>query len=199
MGKKGKLDNGQSQAFEIIVGSFVMTFYNDKTCRDFTMGEDLERYESEKRKLEKLIDFRRRRSHQLIALMHGPGGSGKSWVIDLVMLYAREYCSFLENFRFDKRTIVITAMTGCAATLLNGETTHGALKLNSNKVDAKDEEEWKNTRLVIVDEVSFGGKDDIIKIDKKLQALLCEKSKSFGVSFIIYGAILILMDSKIVN
>ena len=113
--------------------------------------------------------------------MHGPGGAGKSWVIELIMLYASEYCSFLDNFAFDKRTIVITAMTGCAATLLNGETAHGAFKLNSKKVDAKDEQEWKNTRLAIVDEISFAGKEEVSLLDKKLQLLKGSKER-FGVS-----------------
>ena len=181
-GKKGQLDQGQRQAFEIMTSTFVLTFYNDKSCLDYSDPTNLIKFESERKKLEKLADCRARKSNQLVALMHGPGGAGKSWVIDLVLLYANEYCSFLENFEFDKRTIVVTAMTGCAATLLNGETAHGALKLNSKKVDAKDEQEWKNTRLVIVDEISFASKEEIINMHRKLQLLKANRSHNFGVS-----------------
>ena len=67
-------------------------------------------------------------------------------------------------------------MTGCAATLLNGETTHGAFKLNTSKIDAKDEQEWKNTRLAIIDEVSFASKEDIILMNQKLQRLKANTS-----------------------
>ena len=180
-GEKSKLDPGQRQAFEIITASFVLTFFRDKSCLDYTDANNLEDFEKETKKLEKLADFcGGRRSNQLVALMHGPGGAGKSWVIELVMLYASEYCSFMDDYVFDKRTIVITAMTGCEATLLNGETAHGAFKLNSKKVDAKDEQEWKNTRVAIIDEISFSSKEEVTLLDQKLQLLKGNKER-FGV------------------
>ena len=170
-GREGKFDDGQQQAFEIMTAMFVLlTFYNEKGSLDYSNPQDLLIFERERKKLIKLADWRKRKSNQLIALMHGPGGAGKSWVVDLVLLYAKEYCSFLDNFDFDKRTILVTAMTGCATTLLNGETTYGAFKLNTSKiVDAKDEQEWKNTRLAIIDEVSLASKEDIILMNQKLQ------------------------------
>ena len=69
-------------------------------------------------------------SHQLILFLHGPGGSGKSTVIDLVLSYAENYCKMYENFAFTSRTIVITGLLGVTATLILGETTHSALYLN---------------------------------------------------------------------
>ena len=63
-------------------------------------------------------------SNQLILFLHGPGGSGKSTIIDLVLAYAEEYCKMYEDFAFTSRTIVITALSGVAATLILGETTH---------------------------------------------------------------------------
>ena len=60
---------------------------------------------------------------QLIALLHGPGGSGKSTVINMVTAYAQSFCASIGH-PFTNRTIVITAMSGVAATLLHGETTH---------------------------------------------------------------------------
>ena len=188
-GMKANLDSGQRQAFEIITASFILTFFNDHRCLlDYTDDDQaVSHFETEKKKLEKLADSTRsvRKGNQLIALMHGPGGAGKSWVIDLVQLYAKEYCSFLDNFEYDKRTIVITAMTGCAATLLNGETAHGAFKLNSKKVDAQEEQEWKNTRLVFVDEVSFSSKEEVIQMNNKLQLFKGDRSNAFGVSVIL--------------
>jgi ribose 1,5-bisphosphokinase PhnN len=70
----------------------------------------------------------------LLCFLHGPGGCGKSTVIDLVIEYAREYCGYFSNYEFTKRTIVVTAMTGVAATILLGETTHSALYLNQKKI-----------------------------------------------------------------
>ena len=66
-------------------------------------------------------------TEQLICCLHGPAGSGKSTVIEQVLLYAQEYCSYLPNVMFCHKTIVVTAITGVTATLISGETMHGAL------------------------------------------------------------------------
>ena len=103
--------------------------------------------------------------------MHGPGGSGKSWVIDLIMLYAKEYSDLIPNFVFHKRTIIVTAMTGSAATLINGETAHQVLQIYRRKIDITDVEEFQETRLIIIDEISFASMEEVHKINFKLQAL----------------------------
>ena len=54
---------------------------------------------------------------QLIALLHGPGGSGKSMVINAVQTYAKSYCESIGH-QFTNHTIIVTAMSGVAATLL---------------------------------------------------------------------------------
>ena len=53
-------------------------------------------------------------------------------MIELVLPYAQEYCSYLPNIVFCHNTIVVTAMIGVAAILICGETMHGALFLNQN-------------------------------------------------------------------
>ena len=60
---------------------------------------------------------------QLICCLHSAAGCRKSTVIELVMEYAREYCSFLPHVTFIARMIVVTAMTGVSATIILGETT----------------------------------------------------------------------------
>jgi hypothetical protein len=71
--------------------------------------------------------------------------------------YAKEYCGFLEVMPFTSRTIVVTAMSGIAATLLLGETTHSALGLNQNEIRREQvmDTAREETRLVIIDEISF--------------------------------------------
>jgi ribose 1,5-bisphosphokinase PhnN len=66
---------------------------------------------------------------QLVLLMLGPGGSGKSTVINSIIAYVREYCDQFGH-PFTHRTIVVTAMSGVAATLKHGQTTHSAVGLN---------------------------------------------------------------------
>jgi ATP:corrinoid adenosyltransferase len=60
--------------------------------------------------------------------------------------------------------IVVTALTGVTATLINSET--------SEHID-----EWQKAHLLIIDEISFTSLDILIKLNTKLQALK-EKNRS---------------------
>jgi hypothetical protein len=176
--KKAGLDRGQRRAFEIITATFILTFFSDAASEELppaaTRGEGLRHpFIREKKLLERLADVRKRGRNQLICLLHGPGGSGKTAVIDLLMEYAREYCSYIDNFEFTSRTIVVTAMTGVAATILLGETTHSAAYLNQKRpIDAEQVELWASARMIIIDEISFASKDDFIELHRKLRELM---------------------------
>jgi hypothetical protein len=122
---------------------------------------------------------------QLIMFMAGAGGSGKTRVINAVMAYAKGFCKEV-NYMFDKRMIVITALTGVAATLINGETTHSAAKLNYKNITQEHIEEWKHSRLVIIDEISFASSDILIKLNTKLQALKDADGSKYGNIHIIF-------------
>ena len=173
--KKARLDRRQRRAFEIIAGSFVLTFFTEASQDDsFGRGfrSRFQSFFSEKIRLERLVEQNKRGDSQLICLLHGPGGSGKTTVIDLVVEYAREYCDYMEDFQFTSRTIVVTAMTGVAATILLGETTHSAVYLNQKKpLEAEQIECWSETRLLIIDEISFADKGDFVKLHQNLRRL----------------------------
>jgi hypothetical protein len=83
--------------------------------------------------LKQLADVGKRQSDPLICLLHGPGDSGKTARIDLLIEYPHEYGSYLDNFEFPSRIFVVTAMTGVAATILMGETTHSPAYLNQKR------------------------------------------------------------------
>ena len=68
----------------------------------------------------------------MIAFLSGTGGSGKSHVISMVVKYAKGFTTALEA-PFTKRTIVVTAMTGVAATSIRGETIHSAAMFLNEK------------------------------------------------------------------
>ena len=165
-----KLDAGQKRAFEVVAGSFVLTFHSGAPSH--TLHGDRSAslaFSREKRKLELLVDKERRGSDQLTCLLHGPGGCGKTTVIDLLMEHAREHCSYIDGHSFTPRTIVVTAMSGVAATLLFGETTHSALHLNErSRLQAEEIEPWEDTRLLIIDEISFARAKDFAKIHQNL-------------------------------
>ena len=185
--KKAKLDRGQRRAFEIFVGTFVLSFFRDATIKGEGQ-QNRSRFLKEKKRLETLVERKKRHSDQLICLLHGPGGSGKTTVIDLVMEYAREYCSFMENYKFTSRTIVVTAMTGVAATLLLGETTHSAVYLNQKRrMEPEQVEAWEDTRLLIIDEISFASKEDFAKLHCQLRKLKDRIHKPYGGLDIIFA------------
>jgi hypothetical protein len=76
--------------------------------------------------------------------------------------------------------IVVTALTGVAATLINGETIHSAAKFYNKKISAEHINEWKNTRLVIVDEISFATSADLQKLNEKLGLLKEARRQKYG-------------------
>ena len=162
-----KLDRLQRRAFEIIVCAFILTFFN--TSIDDGSDEDVDqkirREHREYRKI--LLELIDTPDGQLILLLLGPGGSGKTTVINLVVAYAREYCDFLKH-PFTSRTIVITAMSGVAATWIHGETAHKAIGMNRGSIPGDMIQDWSDTRLVFVDEISFGGNEDLEKIQRNL-------------------------------
>ena len=93
-------------------------------------------------------------------------------MIELVLLYAQEYCLYLPNVMFSRNTIVVTAMTGVTATLICGETTHGALFLNKKyKIEPEQIELWADTHLLIIDEISFAMKSNFEMMHKQLGRL----------------------------
>ena len=117
--------------------------------------------------------------------LDGPGGSGKSTVINLVMIYAQQFCELLEH-PFTKNTIVITAMSGVAATLLHGQTTHSSCCLY-RKPSTEDMNAWRDTRMLVIDEISFGSKEDFENLDKKLRFLKHNFDARYGGIHIIFA------------
>ena len=119
----------------------------------------------------------------------GPGGSGKSALIKHIYEHA------LQN----ERNIQVTAMTGCAAVLLNckAKTVHSwahiglgnklfeeiTYKINKNK---KAKAMWKNTDILVIDEVSMLS----LKLFELLNAIgkkIRQNSRPFGGIQIIFS------------
>jgi PIF1-like helicase/Helitron helicase-like domain at N-terminus len=174
------LDQTQQRAFEIIVGSFILSIYDTAHSSSDSRSNI---FDQEYKKLQYLVFGQIKQNNQLICLLHGPAGSGKTAVIDLVLQYTKIYCSLLwsENNFNDERVVVVTAMTGVAATLLGAQTTHSALYLNQKKeINAEQIQIWHSTRLVIIDEISFASKQDIVAINDKLKVLKQCSYKTYG-------------------
>ena len=190
-GCKCNLDNHQRRAFEVITASFVLTYFKDagKNNEEMTSHDNQSwtKFVKERKLLCQLAELRND-TVQLICCLHGPAGSGKSTVIELVLLYAKEYCSYLPNVIFCCNTIVVTAMAGVAATLICGETTHGALFLNQKrKIELEQIELWADTHLLIIDELSFASKSNFQMMRKQLGKLKQDINKKFGGLNIIFS------------
>lgn len=118
-------------------------------------------------------------AYNLVCLLHGPGRSGKSTVINMVKAYALDYCKLLGH-PFTNRTIIVTAMSGLTATLLNGETTHSVLDLNRDGVQIEDAEAFLDARLFIVNKCSFACEGDIVKMHGNLKCFMQDHYKLYG-------------------
>ena len=176
-------DPQQRRAFESISSAFILTFFeteNDEEAGDIAGTRDVGIFRRHKNGLFKLKGsdglFKKA---QLIALLHGPGGSGKSTVINMVLAYAKSFCEGLGH-PFTNRTIIVTAMSGVAATLIHGETTHSVLGLNKNNLAPDAWEDFADSRLLFIDEISFAGREDFAKLHENCCILMRNHYQAFG-------------------
>ena len=154
-------DKHQTEAFYLIVTAFVKKLYSILFMRETIIRRDISIF---------LREFNNIHPKQFIGFLSGPGGTGKSKVIHSVLEYCKGFCSLID-YPFDKRTIVVTALTGSAAVNIGGETTHSACLINKKIIQATDIEDWQDTALVIIDEISFASYDLLKKIDSNLNFL----------------------------
>ena len=175
--RKSGLDIQQRRAFEIITSQFVLTFYNDAEATSSARSQ----FNVEKKRLELLSETHKRIDKPLIMFVHGAAGSGKTALVDLAIMYAKSYCKLVwPDFTNTERAITVTAMTGVAATLLQGQTTHTALYLNQKvEITPQQIELWRLIRMVIIDEISFATNDDIKLVHIRLNQL----KEKFGALF----------------
>ena len=182
-------DRRQKRAFECIIASFLLTFYEQgnattESAADPTIStSDKLRYRKARKSLLKL---KGNSNTQLICLLHGPGGSGKSTVINMVKAYAKSYCESLGH-QYTHRTIVTTAMSGVAATLLHGETATLAMHMAKKRIPSDEPKNWEDTRLVIVDEISFAAPADFERMHDCLKVLMQKRYQLYGGANIVFA------------
>ena len=173
------MDEKQTSAFKCIVSSFIWTWIEEANELGPApeIGRTGTRHNLQKMKSE-LKSMKGK--PQMIMFMTGPGGSGKSRIINAVVHYAREYVANLGK-EHTKNMIVLTALTGVAAVSIGGQTTHTAVRLNADNKNTStaDIEFWKDTRLLIVDEISFGSDRTLEMLNNKL-SILKRKGKLYG-------------------
>jgi len=119
----------------------------------------------------------------------GAGGTGKSYTINAIVAWAKEA---------DILTAV-TAMTGCAALLLNGRTLHSWSGIGLGRQspsmlsaivekNAKARRNWCDTKLLIIDEISMITPELLEKLDHVARRVRKEVSKPFsGLQLVLSG------------
>ena len=192
MHKHLNLDHDQQLAFQIGTAAYVLTYFEDAVEVDTSFlrkegggsirGQMRHDFIEEKAKLKNLA--RLSTNPALRMFLDGAGGSGKSRVISELLKYAQEFTLKL-NLKFDMRTIIVTAMSGVAATSIGGETFHSAAAFN-RKI-AEDDMSWANARLLIIDEISFMNVKACERLDENLRVLLRKHNALFGGIHIIFS------------
>ena len=170
-------DVNQTNAFQSLISDFVLQYVTEETTDHRTVARN-RIWENE------LLDMRRiTRSHKrVIMFLTGPGGSGKSHVIQNILEYAKQFTALI-GVCFSNKTIVVTALTGVAATSILGETLHSACHIIMNGTvragldnNTEAHEDWKETKMVIVDEISFASKKLLSALSKSLPQLKQDKN-----------------------
>jgi len=102
-------------------------------------------------------------------------------ILESLMLYCGKFAQLIGHY-FDTGVIRLTALTGAAATEIKGKTTAKACKLMPRQtIETDDIHAWKNTRMLIVDEISFGDHDHFLsKLSDNLQELTGCRDFPFG-------------------
>ena len=91
---------------------------------------------------------------QLIMLLTGPGGSGKSTGVELAQKYCHAFCAHLVVM-FNDMSFTLTSTTGSSAAIFGGATVHSAAYMNCKRITDAMRNEWKDVKVLVLDEVSF--------------------------------------------
>ena len=182
-----KLDKKQTAAFNVICSSFMMT-YLDEFAESHSDAFNKDSIESAKHKL-----IGRGASTTLKMMLTGKGGGGKSHVISAIEHFCKYFCN-ATNQHFSSSVLIITASTNSAAADINGRTIHSAAQLNCSKASIISQNcdiQWKEARLIIIDEISMLSVEDWFKLDKNLRDLM---KQCKGISEKVYGGLPIVFS-----
>ena len=173
-----QLDPIQYVAYKIICSSFLLNLINEawekrltmfsSTFSDESNEENATGQEEKDHIVKRLQDLGAK--VQLLMFITGPAGSGKSTALEVAQHFCFEFCKTIGE-HWDDTTFLFSAMTGAAASLFGGVTTHSAAFLNYNDLKNITPElmrTWKNVKMFIIDEISFASDPDMNKMNEIL-------------------------------
>lgn len=131
--------------------------------------------------------------------LNGSAGVGKSYVINTLYQLISHHYDTVSGANPTTIKVLLTALTGKAASNINGMTIHSAFKLlvTGSKNDRMGEKmkkalrkETMDLKFIIIDEISFVSSDLLERVNKKLQDLYPSSSTFGGLSVIFVGDLL---------
>ena len=174
-----KLDEKQYAAYEIIACSFILKIINDE---DGNMsGSFVHKLESDQKK-EILSHLKAKGGQeQLIMLLSGFAGAGKSSCVKVAQRFCFEFCQVV-SLPWTSNTFLFTATTGAAASLFEGKTIHDAAFLNGDEKNISDAKrrQWKDVGILIIDEMSFFTITNVEKLDRRLKNIMGRYDVAYG-------------------
>ena len=104
---------------------------------------------------------------QLVLFLTGPAGAGKTTAVKLAQRFCFEFCNAV-GILWNDKTFLFTAYTGSAASFFGGVTICKAAFLLKKKPALNQDEidEWKDVRILVIDEISFMQDSEILKLDR---------------------------------
>jgi len=185
-----QLDEKQYVAYEVICCTFLLQLVyeggnchtNLGRCLNVTLDSEMRTLmEDTTRKLKA-----RGAKEQLIMLLTGPAGCGKSTSVQLAQQYCHSFCMAVA-VAFDDITFYFTSTTGSSAALFGGMTIHSAAHMNKTNISDALRSEWDNVRILIIDEISFFTVTDMQKLDKQLKRLTGRTDCPYGGMSIVFS------------
>ena len=104
----------------------------------------------------------------------------------LAQSFCHKFCSCI-GIPFNDVTFYFTSTTGSSAALFGGMTIHSAAHLNRKKITDDMHVQWKEVRILIIDEVSFFKVSEMEKLDKNLKKLMERPDLPFGGVSIVFS------------
>jgi hypothetical protein len=188
--EKMELDEKQYITYEMIACTFLLGLVkdgNDSNTAFFTSLQKTMGGESSKEIAEIVRKFEARGGQeQLLLFLTGPAGSGKSTAMRVVKQFCHEFCLAV-GVMWSDTTFLFTAYMGFAASLIGGVTISKAAYLNlQRQINEDDINEWKDVRILVIDEVSFMSNSIFKKLNRQLTQV-GNRTKMFGGFSIIFA------------
>jgi hypothetical protein len=185
-----QLDEKQYIAYEMIACTFLLGLVKDGHDSNTTLFTSLQEILEDNPSAE-IVDIVKRLKarggqEQLLIFLTQPAGSGTSTAMGVVEQFCYECCVDI-GFMWCDRTFLFTAHRESAASLIGRVTISKAAYINQNKQLSTDNiNEWKDVRILVINEVSFMSNSILRTLKYKLMNI-GNRSKSFGVSIIFAG------------